>query len=67
MTEEEMFAYAMLAWVALMIGTLLTCALHLAQGMSASGENSRSEVEGEARQPDPQGAPNLNPETPHGQ
>lgn len=32
MTEDEMFAYAMLAWCFLMVGTLLTVTWHLAQG-----------------------------------
>jgi hypothetical protein len=35
-----------------------------AQGMSAEGENSRSEVEGEARQPGPKDAPNSPDHTP---
>ncbi len=32
-----------------------------AKGMSAEGENSRSEVDGAARQPGPQGLPKTNP------
>lgn len=35
-----------------------------AKGMSAEGENSRSEVDGAARQPGPQGLPKASSQTP---
>jgi hypothetical protein len=60
MTEDHLFAYAMLAWCCLMVGTLLVAAWHLANPFPREGCDSAKTakpVEAEGSQPDPKDAP----------